>query len=47
MAPTGTPYSGSLIVDAVLDPPEKKVGGLGGGKGRPMEGKMYPRGTGN
>jgi hypothetical protein len=44
MAPTGTPYS-AAIYEAVLDAPEKKVGGVGGGKGRPMEGKMYPRGT--
>jgi hypothetical protein len=46
MAPTATPYDGSTHVDAELDAPEKKVGGVGGGKGRPMEGKMFPRGTG-
>jgi hypothetical protein len=46
MAPTGTPYAATTL-SVTLDPPEKKLGGVGGGKGRPMEGKMYPRGTGN
>lgn len=30
----------------VLVAPEKKIAETGGGKGRPSEGKMFPRGTG-
>jgi hypothetical protein len=34
------------LLKASIPAPEKKVGGTGGGKGRPSQGKMFPRGTG-
>lgn len=38
-------YNGTATVGALLAP-TKELGGGGGSKPRPTEGKMFPRGTG-
>lgn len=39
-------YESGSLPAVEKDAPVKKVGNAGGGRGRPSEGKMFPRGTG-